>query len=112
MAAVFETPEVPTVGTTPQTVVSCSTGQQVQLLACTATNRDSVTRTMILKKVGGTITPFEVSRVTIEPGERKSMMVAPCEGLDGNGESFTIESDATAATTEPFVHAVAFKVSA
>ena len=111
MAPVFETPEVPTVGTTPQTVASCSTGQQVQLLSCFAFNRDSATRTLVLKKAGGSISPLELGKVTLEPGERKSMMEAPCYGLDGNGEAITIESDATAATIEPCVHAVAFKVS-
>ena len=111
MAAVFETPEVPTVGTTPQTVAACATGQQVQLLSCVAFNRDSAARTLTLKKTGGTVTPLELAKVTLEPSERKSMMEAPCYGLDGNGEAFTIESDATAATTEPCVHAVALKVS-
>ncbi len=110
MAARFETPEVPTVGTTPQTVMTIGAAEQCQLLSVQAVNRDTAARTLTLKKTGGTITPITLDVVALAPGERKSMMSSPCYGLDSNGEAFTIESDATAATTEPYVHAVGFKV--
>lgn len=106
----FVTPEVPTVGTTPQTLMSTGVSEQIELIAVYGWNRDSATRTLTLKKAGGTITPFTLGVRTLAPGEIANIMDAAAAGLDGNGESFTIESDATAATTEPAVHAVGFKV--
>ncbi len=110
MAARFETPEVATVGTTPQTVLSVGAAEQCQILSVYAWNRDTATRVLTLKKTGGTITPFTFPAITLAAGERRNILDAPCVGLDGNGEALTVESDAAAATTEPAVHAVGFKV--
>lgn len=110
MAALFDTPEIPTVGTTPQIAMACAAGQQVQLLEAFAINRDTATRTLTLKKTGGAVTPITLAVKTLAAGERGSMMEAACYGLDADAEDFTIESDATAATTEPVVHFVGFKV--
>ena len=110
MAARFETPEVPTVGTTPQTVLTVGASEQCQVLAVVGWNRDTATRTLTLKKTGGAVTPFPLGSATLAAGEVRNVLLAPCVGLDGNGEAITVESDATAATTEPCVHAVGFKV--
>lgn len=112
MAAVFESDEKATTGTTPVTLVAApGASEQKQVLSLAAWNRDTVTRTLIAKKVGGEVTPFEIARATIEAnGHAELLGSARCVVLDNTDETITIESDATAATTEPLVHYAGFKV--
>jgi hypothetical protein len=109
--AVFEGPEVDTVGTTPQTLVTApSSGEQKEVFSIIGWNRDSASRTLVAKKVGGSVTPIEVGKAVLDAGARGQLLTAGAVVLDGTGESITVESDATAATSEPRIHAAVFKV--
>ncbi len=109
MAAAFIGAEVALTGTTPVTAVSApGASEQKQVLSILAHNRDTTDRTITAKKVGGTAT-VEIGKVTLASGLRGQLIQA-CVVLDGTGESITVESDATAATTEPIVDSAAFKV--
>ena len=109
MAAVFQAAEVVLTGTTPVTaVVAPGASEQKQVLSILAWNRDSAERTITAKKLGGTAT-VEIGKVTLAAGLR-GQLVQACVVLDGTGESVTVESDATAATTEPVVDCASFKI--
>jgi hypothetical protein len=109
--ASFEGPETDTVGTTPQTLVSApGSGEQKEIFSIIAWNRDTVSRTLLAKKVGGSVTPIEVGKVTLDSGARGQLLGGGAVVLDGTGESLTVESDATATTNEPRIHASVFKV--
>jgi len=109
MAATFVGGEIVTVGTTPQTAVAAPVASaQKQVLSLLAWNRDSVSRTITAKKVGGTVTET-IGSVVLAAGLRGQLIEA-CVVLDGTGESITVESDATAATTEPVVDVAVFYI--
>jgi hypothetical protein len=109
MAAAFQGGEVVTVGTTPQTAVAApGASEQKQVLSLLAINRDSVSRTITAKKVGGTVTET-IGSVVLAAGLRGQLIQASVV-LDGTGESITVESDATATTTEPVVDVAVFKI--
>jgi hypothetical protein len=109
MAATFIGGEVVLTGTTPVTAVSApGASEQKQVLSLLAINRDSVSRTITAKKVGGTVTET-IGSVVLAAGLRGQLIEA-CVVLDGTGETVTVESDATATTTEPVVDVAVFKV--
>lgn len=109
MAAAFQGGEVVTVGTTPQTAVAApGAGEQKQVLSLLAINRDSAQRTITAKKVGGTVTET-IGTVLLAAGLR-GQLIEGSVVLDGTGETITVESDATAATTEPVVDVAVFKI--
>ena len=109
MAAAFIGGEVALTGTTPVTAVSApGASEQKQVLSLLAINRDSASRTITAKKVGGTVTEI-IGSVVLAPGLR-GQLVQACVILDGTGETITIESDATAATTEPVIDCASFKI--
>jgi hypothetical protein len=110
MAASFIGGEVALTGTTPVTVVAApGAGAQRQVLSLLAINRDSTSRTITAKKVGGTVTET-IGTVVLAAGLR-GQMVEGSVVLDGTGETITVESDATAAATEPVVDVAVFQVA-
>ena len=109
MAAAFQGDEVVLTGTTPVTAVAApGASEQKQVLSLLAINRDSTTRTITAKKVGGTVTET-IGSVVLSAGLRGQLIEASVV-LDGTGETITVESDATAATTEPVVDVAVFKI--
>lgn len=112
MAASFVSSEVATNGSTPQTLVAApGTGEQIEIHSMPCHNRDTASHTIITKKVGGLVTPFEISKVVLAAGEHGDLMgAAKAVVLDGTGETITIESNAPASTTEPLAHYAGLKV--
>jgi hypothetical protein len=112
MAAVFESSEVATNGAVAVTLVGApGSGEQKEVFSVPAWNRDTATRTLTLRKVGGAVSPFDISVTTIEAGQKADLLgAARAIVLDFTGETITVVSDATAATAEPLVHYAAFKV--
>jgi len=109
MAAAFIGGEIALTGTTPVTVVSApGASEQKQVLSLLGINRDSAQRTITAKKLGGTVTET-IGSVVLAAGLRGQLIEA-CVVLDGTGETITVESDATAATTEPVVDVAVFKI--
>ena len=109
MAAVFDSDEKALTGTTPVDLVpDPGASSQSQLLLFSAWNRDNATRTITAQKTGGTISPMELGSTTLVAGGRG---VIPISGaIVENGQKIQAKSDATAATTEPAVHASWFKI--
>ena len=108
MAAAFHGYEIPTVGVTPQTAVAApGTSNWAEVIALNVWNRDTTPRTIIAKKVGGTVTPLELGRVAVGAG-LNGLIPFGATVIEGTAESITVESDATAATTEPVVDVAVF----
>jgi len=109
MAAAFQGGEVVLTGTTPVTAVAApGASAQKQVLSLLAINRDSTSRTITAKKVGGTVTET-IGSVVLTAGLR-GQLIESSVVLDGTGETITVESDATAATTEPVVDVAVFAI--
>jgi len=109
MTAVFQGGEVALTGTTPVTAVAApGASEQKQVLSLLAHNRDTTDRTITAKKLGGTVT-VEIGKVVLASGGRGQLVQASVV-LDGTGETITVESDATAATTEPVIDVSVFKI--
>lgn len=110
MTAVFQGGEVVLTGTTPVTVVAApGASEQKQVLSLFAINRDTAARIFTTKKLGGTVTET-LSVVTLAAGLRGQLLQPACCVLDGTGETITVETDATAATTEPVIDVSVFKI--
>ena len=111
MAAVFVGGEVPLTGTTPVTVVPAPAGgKQREVLSLLGVNRDTAQRTLIAKKLktAGSVS-FEIGRAVIAAGLRAQLLLGTVV-LDDTDETITVETDATAATTEPIVDRAIFEV--
>ena len=103
--------EVALNGTTPQTAVTApGASEQKQVLSLWAINRDSTTRTITAKKLktAGSVS-ITIGKVTLDTLLRGQLIQASVV-LDDTDETITVESDATAATTEPIVDVAIFKV--
>ena len=111
MAAAFVGGESALTGTTPVTVVAAPAGgKQREVISLYVLNRDSTSRTVVAKKLktAGSVS-FELGRAVLAAGLRGQLLSAAVV-LDATDETITVESDATAATTEPIVDAAVFEV--
>ncbi len=111
MTAAFVGGEVVLTGTTPVSAVAAPAGgKQREVLSLLAINRDSVSRTIIAKKLktAGSVS-IEVGRAAIAAGLRAQLLSAAVV-LDDTDESVTVEADATHTTTAPIVDVSVFEV--
>lgn len=99
MATQTKPAEFTLTGTTPVAVLTGEASKRKTLIAAAVVNLDTVERTFTWTKVtsGGNLA-FEVM-AAVPAGERRQLQHIPT--VDAAGESITVETDATATTTEP-----------
>jgi hypothetical protein len=111
MAALFGGAEVIMTGTSWVTIVAAPAGgKQRQVLGICASNRDTVQRTIKLRKNKGSGTTLVVYPSLDVPAGLSALMPFDSIVLDAADELLEMSTDATAATTEPNADACYFEV--
>lgn len=102
--------EIPTVGTTWQTAVAApAAAKQREIISIQVLNRDTVTHTIKGRKAKGA-SQYEFYPDLVLLAGQKGQLVTNAVVLDATDESFEIQSDAVATTTEPIADVAVFEV--